>query len=736
MQSLPAKYQFNRLSPDDKEYILQLERQERQGRSDRQRPIVEDDEAELDLSKHTPPLTKEQIAAIREAFNDCLVDKGFTSEAVINACSDFLKETTIDAKLRALVYSKRAHEHLITNERDKALSDLDQSAQLDPATKATFTERGNIYFEDGDFDKAIADYSIAVDGELLPSQTLLWRGVAYALNGDLDKAKMDFQRNSAAWTTHDILFRMVLQMGVVGNAGEALLGYAYLRSGDEKQAIQHFTEFLKISKDPAIYTERGMLFLQQGKLQQAIDDFSLAIGLKDSKLYRYSPDHSEAFLGRAEAYQRLGNVIKSEEDKRQAEKQAPKEFEQLIYRCLFRLARGDYVGAAKDARQSEKFPESHWAQNIAQVMLARQMGVPVPTRKTKPPVVIQTTADGHYDLAIEPSIAASFSGAKDVKVNGASFTIVNVNPDKLTLLGDAPPPIKLGLNFFQMTKQKVNLWYQRKQLQEFVNPYNNSHALLIAIDKYDKKRQGFDELHGMVDNAKLLESTLRDLGFSTIRPLYDGNATKQNIEDALKDYLVGERYEGVDRLVIYFGGHGAIETEGNNGFLVTYDHDPTKPLSKSFLMRKFIFEYFLTLKPKHILVALDARSSGLAIPGATPQGEPSAEHLLDLATLDAKSNGSNRDARNIPVASTKDNSAFNYQGGLFTSFLIEGLKGDADLNKDGVVHFDELYFYVRDKVHGYAFTRFQKQQEPDGYVADALGKKGRILFPLTSRSIQ
>ncbi len=36
--------------------------------------------------------------------------------------------------------------------------------------------------------------------------------------------------------------------------------------------------------------------------------------------------------------------------------------------------------------------------------------------------------------------------------------------------------------------------------------------------------------------------------------------------------------------------------------------------------------------------------------------------------------------------------------GIFTYFLTEGLRGAADLNRDGIVSLDELYAYVEQQV--------------------------------------
>jgi hypothetical protein len=83
-------------------------------------------------------------------------------------------------------------------------------------------------------------------------------------------------------------------------------------------------------------------------------------------------------------------------------------------------------------------------------------------------------------------------------------------------------------------------------------------------------------------------------------------------------------------------------------------------------------------------------------------------------------------ARNLLVAGTGDQQALWQTGGLFTKALIEGLKGEADLNNDGVIQFEELGVYVRNRVTAQA-TQMQVRQDPEFRVLDQYGS-GRILF--------
>jgi uncharacterized caspase-like protein len=50
--------------------------------------------------------------------------------------------------------------------------------------------------------------------------------------------------------------------------------------------------------------------------------------------------------------------------------------------------------------------------------------------------------------------------------------------------------------------------------------------------------------------------------------------------------------------------------------------------------------------------------------------------------------------------------------GLFTYYLLRGLRGDADTNRDGAVTLGELAGYVRQKVAWAAKSQFNVEQRP------------------------
>ena len=62
----------------------------------------------------------------------------------------------------------------------------------------------------------------------------------------------------------------------------------------------------------------------------------------------------------------------------------------------------------------------------------------------------------------------------------------------------------------------------------------------------------------MVDRVNELADALVQIGFPKehIIKLYDGEATSEKIENALKEFWDGASHSSADRLLFYFGGHG------------------------------------------------------------------------------------------------------------------------------------------------------------------------------------
>ena len=62
--------------------------------------------------------------------------------------------------------------------------------------------------------------------------------------------------------------------------------------------------------------------------------------------------------------------------------------------------------------------------------------------------------------------------------------------------------------------------------------------------------------------------------------------------------------------------------------------------------------------------------------------------------------------------------------GLLTYFFLKGLRGDGDLNKDGIVEMAELYEYVKPNVQAVARKQYNNEQTPQLVAGPQADRKG------------
>ncbi len=633
----------------------------------------------------------------------------------IGSCTEYLSRNFPDAITNAQARANRGVAFKLIGAFTRAVSDLDEAIRLSPSS-ANYQKRADVHLENGRFDQAITDYTEAIKLDPYNSYARLWRGIAHGLNDSLDKAISDFASEYPMGKdkTIDLIFQKYAQ--------EWLLGFAYLRKNDYTQAIDVFTKYL-VSPDPWILAERGRMYLEQKQNKRAIDDFTASIALnKSTDFYfkSFTPNHAEALDGRAMAYEREGEPLKAKVDRDDAIKLSPKTASEYRARAIVRLARGDYQAAANDAEQAAKLDSFnwHWSHNIARAKLAL-LGAPLQSRNT-------ADDNDSFVLSLHDELPSTLMSSSSLVLNHSSYKITSIdqNTKAVKVLG-SPNGILPGLNFLG----NIPVWYENRELWKFKEPYRSSYAIIAAIDDYDKLPSGsrqYDHLDHMVDKATELKTVLLNLGFprDNIIPYFNKDATTVNLRNALQEFWKGGKYESADRLFFYFGGHG--DGPDGRGYLITWDIDPAKPTTTGFLMSDIVCTHFPNVIAKHVFVALDACSSGLAIPGMKALGD---SPISSLGTLAQIREATDKPARNLLVAGTNRERAFiSSDGGLFTGALIRGLKGEADLLKNGIVQFDSLAVYVKAEVIKDA-QRIRKRQKPAAYKDDLIGQ-GEVLFIL------
>ena len=188
-----------------------------------------------------------------------------------------------------------------------------------------------------------------------------------------------------------------------------------------------------------------------------------------------------------------------------------------------------------------------------------------------------------------------------------------------------------------------------------------------------------------------------------VKLMIDPQATNANIKDALFNWL-GQSLEE-DIVTIYFAGHGSAQSPDHpdNLFLLPYDCKYDNISTTGFPMWDIETALKRYIKAKKVVVIADACHSGgvghsFDIARRSNRGikvNPISTGIQDLSKI----------GDGVCVISASDEKQFSQESkdwggghGVFTYFLLKGLNGDADYNKDISVSLGEITSYLSQEV--------------------------------------
>jgi hypothetical protein len=189
--------------------------------------------------------------------------------------------------------------------------------------------------------------------------------------------------------------------------------------------------------------------------------------------------------------------------------------------------------------------------------------------------------------------------------------------------------------------------------------------------------------------------------------LIDADATKARIEGYLKTFIPANTGKDTT-LYVYFAGHGMPGTKKGEPYLVPYDAD-TRFIEQTGYKLISFYEDINKLKLKRVYVFLDSCFSGVASRAAEMLVKGIRPALIHVKKVRPPT------SRIISLNATSTDEvshAFYEKGhGLFTYFLLRGLKGEADKDDDGWTSIKELFSYVRNNVRRES-RRMESEQTP------------------------
>lgn len=227
--------------------------------------------------------------------------------------------------------------------------------------------------------------------------------------------------------------------------------------------------------------------------------------------------------------------------------------------------------------------------------------------------------------------------------------------------------------------------------------YPQGHALIVAVASYSH----INPLPQVVLNdARVIADVLsspQHCGYdpANIIQLLDGFATRTAVLAGLED--LAARTGPEDMACVYFSGHGALTGGVDESSLLTVDCIESDLAGTSISATEFS-DALHQIKAKRLIVFLDAchaAGAGTLKSAAFADKLPSGFSEKMLSRL-AEGSGralmaSSRPSETSLIMRGAQNSAF-------TEALIEGLKGAADRNSEGVIRVFDLFDYVARQV--------------------------------------
>jgi len=224
-------------------------------------------------------------------------------------------------------------------------------------------------------------------------------------------------------------------------------------------------------------------------------------------------------------------------------------------------------------------------------------------------------------------------------------------------------------------------------------------AAIIGINNY--KNSKIPDLNFALSDATSMNDYIQNdlkVPSSNILSLYNENATKQNIEKILGDFLP-RKAKKQDTVIIYYSGHGApyqnlSSPDGDNvsKYLLTFDTEPESMWATALAMER-IREIFQRIKSERVVFLADTCYSGAS--GGKSLSINFKSHFNDNF-LDRLAEGRGRVIITASGAGelAREDKELGGGHGVFTYYLLEGLKGLADQNGDKLITSGEVYEYV------------------------------------------
>jgi ankyrin repeat protein len=234
----------------------------------------------------------------------------------------------------------------------------------------------------------------------------------------------------------------------------------------------------------------------------------------------------------------------------------------------------------------------------------------------------------------------------------------------------------------------------------------NAYAIVIGIENY---RQKLPRVDFAASDAKLVSDYLsKAMGYpeENIITLLNENASYVDLAKYLEQWLANNVEKG-GTVFVYYSGHGAPNPKTGDAYLVPYDGDPVFIEKTGYSLKK-MYEALGKLPAKEIIVALDSCFSGAGGRSVIAEGSRPLVMNLERSLTVSKNMTVMAAASGSQISSTYKEKGH----GLFTYFLLKGIKNEDVIKQDGSIAIKDLFTYVKPQVERIARKQYNNEQTP------------------------
>jgi hypothetical protein len=274
---------------------------------------------------------------------------------------------------------------------------------------------------------------------------------------------------------------------------------------------------------------------------------------------------------------------------------------------------------------------------------------------------------------------------------------------------------KLNTNADPKSKKVIRFELKPNQIRNRVIN-KDAVAIIIGIQNYRRlaKADFADQ-----DATKFADYANRALGIpkDKIKVLTDADADQAALLKTFRNWLPLNVTKGKTEVFVFYSGHGLPSNDGKSLYFLPHGVDQDL-LDETAIDQKKIISAIQSTQPKSVTMFVDSCYSGQSrngsqlLAGAKPVilknsdlGYPPEFTVFTASASDQISSASN-----------------DLQHGIFSFYLMKGMEGAADINKDGNITFGEMLEYLNENVQRQALAANRVQ------VPQLIGDPNRILM--------